>query len=208
MPHPRLLVELGRVTRGFLVPTTQRGARGVARLAGGRRVQGRAEQFPAPGALTEAEPPCEPAAPWSPQTGQGPEGYTARRPLLGRGGGRLVANRPLGVTHNDTAVHGAVLAPVDVLRLEGRMHTWRFPGRATQGIPLTATTYAGTEGTNSVYPSWWGWRGGGEAVLRGGGRGAYGFVHLLGPRWEDHRLGYPAGPRSQASQPPRRSNLL
>ena len=78
------------MTRGFLLPTTEphKGARGVARLVGGWKVPGRAEHCPAPGALTEAEPPCEPAAPWS-SRGRGPEGYTARRPLLGGGrGGR------------------------------------------------------------------------------------------------------------------------
>ena len=43
--------------------------------------------------------------------------------LLGGGGrGRLAANRPPGVTHSCTRVHGVVLAQVDVLRLEGRAH--------------------------------------------------------------------------------------
>ena len=50
------------------------------------------------------------------------------------GGGRgwPAADWPLGCTHNRTGVHEAVVAPVgaDMLRLEGRVHTWRFPRHA------------------------------------------------------------------------------
>ena len=51
----------------------------------------------------------------------------------GGGRGRQVAVCPPGVAHNCTGVHGAVLA--SVMKLEGRAHTWRFPGQAAQGIP-------------------------------------------------------------------------
>ena len=108
--------SVGQVMCGFLQPTTepQRGARGVAWTHGlwrsltdpvqstraqvalqqvldqcpsGWKVLGRAEHFPIPGALKGAEPPGEPASPWSPRMRRGPEGYTTRQPLLVSGGG-------------------------------------------------------------------------------------------------------------------------
>ena len=43
--------------------------------------------------------------------------------LLGGGGrGRVAADRPPGVIHNCTKVHGAVLVQADMLELEGRTH--------------------------------------------------------------------------------------
>ena len=52
-------------------------------------------------------------------------GTTGVRPvLLWRADkGRLAADRPSGVTHNCTVVHGVVLAVVHVLRLAGRAHS-------------------------------------------------------------------------------------
>ena len=43
----------------------------------GREAPGRAEHFLASGVLWGAELPGEPAAPWSPRTGRGPEDFSA-----------------------------------------------------------------------------------------------------------------------------------
>ena len=49
-----------------------------------------------------------------------------------------VADWPPGVTHNCTAMHGAVEVQVVTSRQEGRPHTWRFPVHAAAGILIAA----------------------------------------------------------------------
>ena len=53
------------------------------------------------------------------------------------------------------------------MKLEGRAHTWRFPGQAAQGMPtavklcaLHSLHFSCPEGADSVHPSR-GWGGGG-----------------------------------------------
>ena len=83
-------------------------------------------------------------------------------PTKERGGGNgwQVAVLPRGVAHNRTRVHGAVLAWASLMKMEGRAHTWRFPGQAAQGMPpavklgaLHSLHFLGPEGADSIHPS-------------------------------------------------------
>ena len=69
-----------------------------ARPAEGVLVDGRSWGMPSTslpsGALEEARPPGEPAAPWPPQMRRDPEGHTARQTLQRWGGGRRCSGTP------------------------------------------------------------------------------------------------------------------
>ena len=108
-------------------------AEGVPRAGGG--APGRRVCFPALGAASAGCTGCGAAARVDEGAQRAPHPNGLSFEEGGGGRGRLVAVWPPGVAHNCTRVHGAVLALASVMKLEGHMHTWRFPGQAAQGIP-------------------------------------------------------------------------